>query len=133
MNAIALPELPNVLHALADGLSILPDRTNLPPIVGIRVGWDEDGNTFKVTAQLAGGCYHGGDFEVIAGIGAWATALGGFFLLGEECRLTTRDGYYWRNLSAVVALPGGFLFEVWAHLYYPVPAETTEMADLVTA
>jgi hypothetical protein len=117
MDASRIAELPALLRSMADDVTVLPDFTALPKLWSIEVGWDRDADTLKVSAHLVNDFRD--DFEQIAAVNAWAAALGGHLLLGEE--MCSAQGY-WRPLTAVAVLPGGFLFETWTHLTYPVPA-----------
>ena len=117
MDVSGIAELPALLRSMADGVATLPDFTGLPPVCAIEVKWDRDADTLKIAAQLAHA--FDDDFDQIAAVNAWAAATGGHLLLGDEMCSTER---FWRPLTAVVALPGGCLFEAWTHLSYPVPA-----------
>lgn len=130
MNPDRVPELPTLLRSMADDVAALPDFADLPKVANLRVGWDKDADTLKLTAQRAS--RHGqDDLGIIADLNAWAAALGGHLLLGEEVEAS---GYYWRSLTATAALPGGFLIEVWDHLTYRIPTgAVTAAARLLTA
>jgi hypothetical protein len=131
MDASRIAELPGLLRTLADDVAALPDFSELPKVVNLRVGWDQAADTLKLTAQYAYGYGSGDDLDVIADLNTWAAALGGGLLLGDEVETPE---YYWRSLSAVAALPGGFLVEVWTHLHYQIPTGAINAAaKLLTA
>ena len=117
MEASRITELPALLRSMADDVANLPDFATLPPVCAIEVKWDRDADTLKISAQLSH--QFDDDFDQIAAVNAWAAATGGHLLLGGEMCSTQR---FWRPLTALVALPGGCLFEAWTHLSYPVPA-----------
>ena len=130
MDVSGIAELPALLRSMADDVANLPDIATLPKIVNLRVEWDKSADTLKLTAQRATQ-FGQDDLDIIADLSAWAAALGGHLVLGSEVEY--RD-YYWRSLTATVALPGGFVFEVWDHLVYHLPTGAINAAaKLLTA
>ena len=130
MDASRIAELPALLRSMADDVATLPDFTTLPKVVNLRVGWDKDADTLKLSAQAAGR-FGETDFDIIADLNTWAAALGGHLILGDE---VAAPDHFWRSLTATAVLPGGFLVEVWDHLNYQIPTgAVTTAAKLLTA
>ena len=130
MDASRIAELPALLRSMADDIATLPDFSTLPKVVNLRVGWDKDADTLKLSAQAAGR-FGETDFDIIADLNTWVAALGGHLVLGDE---VAGPEYFWRSLTATVALPGGLIFEVWDHLTYQLPTgAVTTAAKLLTA
>ena len=116
-----------VLATLREVTAVLAglDLTTLAPIAAVVVHW-ESVDTLGARVQLRSGLW--ADIEVIDAIRTWAVALGGVVLLGDAHYSTyQRSGY--RQLSALVRLPSGSLFEVWAHLLDLGPAREPASAD----
>lgn len=129
MDASRIADLPALLRAMADDVTTLPDFATLPKVGNLRVEWDKDADTLKLTAQYWD--VRTDDLDQIADLNTWAAALGGHLRLGDEVA-TPRE--YWRSLTATAALPGGLLIEVWTHLYYKIPTAAINAATrLLTA
>jgi hypothetical protein len=129
MDVSRITDLPALLRSMADDVATLPDFADLPKVVNVRVLWDEDADTLKLSAQYAHALND--DLTQIADLNTWAAALGGVLLLGDE---VATPAYYWRSLTATAALPGGFLVEIWTHLHYQLPTGAiTTAATLLSA
>lgn len=116
------------LLSAANGATALLGRLDLaalPALSALHVGQNHrDGWRTGVMAMLNG--YGLTELEQIDAIRTWAVALGGVLHLDAD---DYRDGTNaHRQLAAVTDLPDGSRFEVWTHLYRPVPAP-----DLVAA
>jgi hypothetical protein len=123
-----------VLATLRETTALLAglDLTTLPPIAAVVVHW-ETADTLGARVQLSSGLSN--EVEVIDAIRTWAVALRGVVLLGDAHYSTySRCGY--RQLSALVRLPSGSLFEVWAHLLDLGPSRASTIpgdVDLIPA
>lgn len=86
------------------------DLASLPKIWCVQVAPDfhNDGLTGK--AQLY---TRSTELDAIDAIRTWAAALGGVVLLGDE---VIYGGGSFRDITAVLRLPSGAVFEVWDHL-----------------
>lgn len=116
-----------VLAALREVTELLAglDLANLPEVGAIRVGDDIRNGGLSGRAQLYARCAT--ELEAIDAIRTWAVALGAVVLLGEEATHSTEP---YREITAVLRLPSGGLFEVWTHLHELRPApEWTAPAD----
>jgi hypothetical protein len=114
--------LPGELRRMAEAIESLPDFDTLPPLCQLSLSWDDEAGALLLSGQLATVF---DDMRIISDLNAWAAAIGGSLLLSEEHR-TSLDGRCWRRLTVLALLPGGLLFEVWNHLYYPAPAAAPE-------
>jgi hypothetical protein len=128
MDASRITELPALLRSLADDITTLPNFADLPEIANVRVLWDDDAQSLKLSAQYAHALND--DLTQIADLNAWAAALGGVLLLGDE---VATPAYYWRSLTATAALPGGLRVEIWTHLHYQIPTGAINAATRLLA
>lgn len=113
--------IPSLLIQTADFLGGIPDLAGLPRLCSTRIEHCH-GEGWKVNAQL--GVVGPEEIDEIDAIRAWALALGGHVLLDDEPFVSQATGSF-RTLTAIAALPGGVLFEVWTHVDkkpFPAPA-----------
>lgn len=109
-----------VLATLRETTALLAglDLAALPEITAVVVHW-ETVDTLGARVQLSSGLRT--DLDSIDAIRTWAVAVGGVVLLGDPHYSTYRRSGY-RQLSALVRMPSGSLFEVWDHLHDLTPS-----------
>jgi hypothetical protein len=118
-----------VLASLREVAELLAglDLATLAPFWGVEVrpDFDHDGLCGKAQLNLHGHAVT--DLDRIDAVRAWAVALGGVVLLDDEFTPSSRVPV--RQLSAVVPLSSGGVFEVWTHLTQLVPSPEWTPAD----
>ena len=119
MHSAYMLSLPALLTETASLLAGLP-LSDLPPLANIKTGYDPMSGTFEISAQLWAG---GDELEQINAVRAWAVALNGVTLLGDEVDLIDST---FRHIEAIKALDYGASFSVWTHVAKqaaPAPSE----------